>query len=400
MDNWKQYFHQPKKIEELIDGAIIVVDTNVLLSAYQWRNVTLDEVLRILNALNEEDRLVIPFQVVKEFSKNRPDILKERLNEIEVTINSLQKQKPLNERVPMLEGHQVYLDTEKLLKDYNNALNAYKSGLIKIRDKIKELFTYDPYLERLEKILEKAYYFPEEVKDNFEKLSGMAKERFDKKQPPGYKDNPKEENSEGDFIIWYTILQLKKDVVFISNDKKADWVYRDKHEESISARRELVEEFYRETNGKDFVRLSPKEFISIYNPNVSEVVKKDLTMPQLSFNYFSNLSNLSNELLQDNIEKINDILISYDPLGVIFEFDFQQDEYMTAAKEIIKIYNSKNEKKRSKVIEYLESMNREKLRMPTNEIIDMLEEIEANIKYSKQTHFDFFPVMFKDGSEE
>lgn len=275
MGNWKQYFHQPKEIEELIQNAVVVVDTNVLLSAYQWRNVTVEEVLKTLEKLSEEDRLKIPYQVVKEFSKNRPKVIKDRLNEIETTINSIQKQKALNERVPMLEGHEVFEKADELLNKFNSTANEYKNALKEVRDKIRELFTYDPYLNRLSKIIERSFYIPEDMESD-DKLKELASERFKQKKPPGYKDNEKEENSEGDFIIWHTIKKIKRDVIFISNDKKADWVYRDKHEESISARRELIEEFYVETDGKDFIHLSPKEFISHYNPNVSKVIEEDL----------------------------------------------------------------------------------------------------------------------------
>lgn len=37
MDKWKSFFHQPKLIEEILENALIVVGTNVLISAYQMR---------------------------------------------------------------------------------------------------------------------------------------------------------------------------------------------------------------------------------------------------------------------------------------------------------------------------------------------------------------------------
>lgn len=321
MENWKQYFHQPKKIEDLIENAFIVVDTNVLLSAYQWRNVTVEEVLNTLEDLSNKGRLKIPFQVVKEFSKNRPNILKERLNEIESTINSLQKQKTLNERVPMLEGQEVFKKTDELVNEFNSTLKEYKNALIEVRDKVRDLFLYDPYLERLSKIIEKSFYLPEDLETN-DKLKEIAVERFKEKKPPGYKDSDKEDNSEGDFIIWHTLKKLKEDVIFISNDKKKDWVYKDKHEESISARRELIEEFYVETNGKDFIHLSPKEFISKYNPNVSSDIKEDLSI----VNKFKNNKKQYKVNVDILNEYIDDVIkykqITFEQLELIHEIKY------------------------------------------------------------------------------
>ena len=62
--------------------------------------------------------------------------------------------------------------------------------------------------------------------------------RISHRLPPGYKDSAKTENRHGDLIIWLEILEHLKtnkelppkedkpwDVLFISNDEKADWVY-------------------------------------------------------------------------------------------------------------------------------------------------------------------------------
>ncbi|KDN91230.1 hypothetical protein EF87_19930, partial [Bacillus amyloliquefaciens] len=109
-----------------------------------------------------------------------------------------------------------------------------------------------------------------------------AEERFKNKIPPGYKDNPKEENSSGDFIIWSSILQLDTDVVFVSGDKKSDWVYKDNNENPIVARRELIEEFFIQT-GKDFAHITPKDFITSLNSDVSEDVRADLSNYKTKF---------------------------------------------------------------------------------------------------------------------
>lgn len=325
MTDWESFFHQPKPINELIKDALIVVDTNVLLSAYQWREVTVKEVIKTLKILSDKGKLRIPKQVIVEFAKNRPGQITQRINDIESAISGLQEDKPLNQKVPIFEGKATYRKAEELQKKYNNSLKEYRNSLKELRDDLKKLFQDDPYLKDIKKILDKSYYAPADSKSD-EDLKKDADKRFKQKLPPGYKDSPKEDNSAGDYIIWYNILQLKSDVIFVSGDKKKDWVYQDKQGNSIGARIELVQEFYQETEGKDFAHISPKEFITLINPNISAEVQEDL-----SSKAFNNNADLNSSLIVRNpkIYKslISETLFKYDPMNIIIDPELQSDEY-------------------------------------------------------------------------
>ncbi|WFA93909.1 PIN-like domain-containing protein [Bacillus subtilis] len=224
MEDWKKYLHQPKPVTQLLNDSIIVIDTNVLLAAYQWREVTVNEVLNALQKIKDENRLRIPLQVIKEFSRNRPHEIQQRMNDLDTLISKLQKEKPLIERVPMLEGKDSLKEIEELRENYNKAIKDYKDGLINLRDHLKELFYKDQFLDKIMELAEDTILLPEQTEQNLQK---EAKERFKLKIPPGFKDSSKEENSAGDFIVWSSILQLKSNVVFVSGDKKPDWVYQD-----------------------------------------------------------------------------------------------------------------------------------------------------------------------------
>lgn len=274
MEDWKKYLHQPKPVTQLLNDSIIVIDTNVLLAAYQWREVTVNEVLKALQQIKKEGRLRIPMQVIKEFSKNRTKQIKQRMNDLDQVISKLQKDnKPIKERVPMLEGKSIFKETEELQENYHKSIKEYKDGLIKLREHLKNLFYEDHFLDRVMEISEGTILLPEKNEDVLKK---EAEERFMNKIPPGFKDSPKEENSAGDYIIWSSILQLGTDVVFVSGDKKDDWVYRDNNENPIVARRELIEEYFMKT-GKDFAHITPKDFITSLNPTISDHVKEDLS---------------------------------------------------------------------------------------------------------------------------
>ncbi|MCY8186537.1 PIN-like domain-containing protein [Bacillus spizizenii] len=294
MEDWKKYLHQPKPVTQLLNDSIIVINTNVLLAAYQWREVTVNEVLNALQKIKDENRLRIPLQVIKEFSRNRPHEIQHRINDLDTLISKMQKEKPLIEHVPMLEGKDSLKVIEELRANYNKAVKDYRVGLINLRDHLKELFYNDHFLDKIMKLAEGTILLPEQTEQDLEK---EAKERFKLKLPPGFKDSSKEENSAGDFIVWSSILQLKSNVVFVSGDKKPDWVYQDSKKNPITARRELVEEFFIKT-GRDFAHITPKDFITSLNPAVSEHVKEDLV------NYKTinqqNLSRKDNENMNKN----------------------------------------------------------------------------------------------------
>ncbi|MGI8381641.1 PIN-like domain-containing protein [Priestia megaterium] len=329
MEKWEKYFFQPKPIDDILGNAVVFIDTNVLLSAYQWREVTVKEVISALKILNNEGRLKIPLQVIKEFARNRPKEIVMRLNELEEAISRLQSPGALTQKVPMLEGVEKFEEVKELQHNYEEGLNSYRKGLMELRDDLKSLFYEDHILSQLQEIFKTAVFNPEGIKSEAD-LIKVAEKRFKDQIPPGYKDSPKEDNSAGDYIIWANILQLKQDVIFVSNEKKADWVYTDKHKKTVSVRRELTEEFFEESGGHTFGYLSPKELITFLKPNVSKEVKEDL---ESSVQIISKFENNTIKLipLQDEIA---DILYKADPMHLVHS-KYQRDEYSSEASSIV-----------------------------------------------------------------
>lgn len=339
MNNWEAYCFEPRSTKEILNDSMVVVDTNVLLSAYQWRDITVKEVLNILSHLAENKRLFIPEHVVKEFSTNRPKEIILRLNDLENAISQLQKPTDLKQRVPMLEGQEIFEKTKDLQNKYIESLQEYKNGLIEIRDYLKELFYDDPILTKFKEIFRNSVYTPDGLLSEEELLKSASK-RFKERIPPGYKDSPKEDNSAGDYIIWSNILRLNNNVIFISNEKKKDWVYTDKHKNIIGPRRELIEEFYIESKGKTFAFISPNEFISLIKPEVSSEVKDDLKHNQdFRFNYDYYMKPRHEKMV---IENICDIIAEFDPIGLC---DLTgNDEYIDEARSILDVLPYVNDK--------------------------------------------------------
>lgn len=298
MNLWKNHLYQPEAVSEWLNKATIVIDTNVLLAAYQWRKITVNEVLQVLEDIKKEDRLRIPLQVIKEFSVNRPKQIKQRMNDVDQIISRLQADvKPIKERLPMLQNKEdsAYI-VETLRENYNLALKQYKDELLSLRDEIKKLFIEDLFLDKLLKIGDGAVVSSDKKLDE---LLQEASKRFKDKVPPGYKDSSKESNSSGDFLIWSTILEIDNDVVFVSGDIKEDWVYSDKNGESIVARRELSQEFFNK-NGKRFAHITPRELINLMKPSISDTVREDLERYETSEgqSFYTKFHNICSKLYE------------------------------------------------------------------------------------------------------
>lgn len=95
---------------------------------------------------------------------------------------------------------------------------------------------------------------------NPEEQAGYVEEfrrRAEAKIPPGYKDNRKDDEGIGDFLIWKTLLKVGQDrkmhLAFVTGEQKGDWFVR-ADGGPVFPRIELVDEYRRASGGK-LVRL-------------------------------------------------------------------------------------------------------------------------------------------------
>ena len=89
------------------------------------------------------------------------------------------------------------------------------------------------------------------TEDEISDIKEEGKKRYESKVPPGFCDNNKSESEKySDLIIWKEIINYsksnKKNIIFITDDKKEDWFYTVKGE-TIGPRLELSIEFEKET---------------------------------------------------------------------------------------------------------------------------------------------------------
>ncbi|MCU5047038.1 PIN-like domain-containing protein [Bacillus cereus group sp. Bce006] len=287
----EKLFIKIKPLEQMIKNAKIVVDTNVLLSAYQTKPVTFKFILEILEDLAENNRLKIPAHVIEEFNEKRPDLIKDIADELQQFIDNINKiknttpPKKLNKILPAIDvlENSYTENVLELQNDFNKQLQNLKEQGNKFKDELNllvlKLCQYmddDPILKKYEKIIRSSYFKPELELDE-ESIKEEGERRFKEKIPPGFKDDKKENNKYGDLIIWLQMCELKEDIIFITFDNKSDWIYKDSDKNILGAKRSLVEEYYEKSGGKSFKILHPGDFGDLYSKGkVTSEVKEDM----------------------------------------------------------------------------------------------------------------------------
>ncbi|MDV2885510.1 PIN-like domain-containing protein [Alkalihalophilus pseudofirmus] len=388
MDKLQKYFFEPKKVDEILENATIVLDTNILLAAYQWKNASFKEVTDILNKISIEDRLKIPSHVIEEFVDQRPKRIIEMIENIDKKIFSkLQKPENLISVIPALESIQENNELE-IEKEYHEVYKKYRKSLQNLKDKLKLFVNTDPILKELKGFLENGYFEIEQFNEtNFTK---RAKERAIKQIPPlTGGDSGKKLNKYGDYKIWEHILSLENDVIFVTADLKEDWVIVDHQNKFISARRELVEEFY-DKNRKTFTIMTLTDFIEAVDPNIEGEIIDDIKI-----NFDRNMNQKEMEFLVKNLKDIksqnlimfetdksikghlrrimclNDPVGLYSLTGAIDEYDSEIETLLDLLPRISNVVQLEEEIKSIFLLSTMDNLPSTKARQVSSELWDL-----------------------------
>ena len=182
-----KYLVTEKKLDDLINqgDTYIVFDTNVLLAAYQWRNATKEQIEKIINKFYNENKLKYSMQVIKEFSKNRVFLIRERINDVANEMDMLTNVTPLEKLIPILNGKEIYMKTQEIQKDYIRYINLYRDQLKIIKDELKKLVSDDSFFNLIYNTAQ-GNIIKNYTNDELEELKIEGRRRFENKIPPGF----------------------------------------------------------------------------------------------------------------------------------------------------------------------------------------------------------------------
>ena len=249
-DPEKTLSSHPPTLATLAKDCVFVLDTNSLLTPFDVGSTAFEDVASIYRGLCETDRLFVPRHVLREFCKNRAS----KIRDIHSHLYGLLSKLPTTHDIgsPMLEVTPQYQALQTCLTSLRANAKEYKARLQDLLAVVEDWNWTDP----LSKLYADLFVDGRVINHGLtnEKLLEDVSRRRTRLLPPGYKDKTKEDLGIGDVVIWHTILTLGKDrnthVVFVSNDKKADWTVKS-NDVVLAARPELTEEFHRAT-GKHF----------------------------------------------------------------------------------------------------------------------------------------------------
>ncbi|ANV88275.1 hypothetical protein AWQ22_12840 [Picosynechococcus sp. PCC 7117] len=195
--------------------AIFIFDTNFLLDLYRGSSSTTDDLIKILQEL--KDRIWLPYQVADEFLDRREKIFNEGKNSFNAALEAIEtwkcsqlKLKDLQEKLKQ-SGRIINAEIEEF---FDLSLDEYDKQVNQVSDAICSRIAETQESHRIYSLNEDSVLpillelFEEKVGLNYEQkiLENLYKEgetRYEREQPPGFKDKNKEDDRKyGDLILW------------------------------------------------------------------------------------------------------------------------------------------------------------------------------------------------------
>lgn len=361
-----------KEKEEIWNTGVFVFDTNILLNLYRYSSKTRNQLFDAFTALKE--RIWLPFQVAKEFGEDRRKVILDTVKKYEVIYKQMQD---LLGNITK-ELHIKETDKEK------NRLQKYLFGWLEKNKKenlIVTDFSDDEILDKLLQIFDKktGKGFSQEQLNEI-KIEGQ--ERFDKQIPPGYKDVKKgnifvDNNIYGDLIIWKEILAFakenKKNIIFITDDRKEDWWDIGEAKQITGPRIELRKEF-NEVTGKLFYMYRMESFIDRINSKENKLII-DLNAKSEILLFSNNSCKISKKELHQYYDSL---VTDAEKKIAMLNYELYKKEEINEKREFqIEILSKKYPiKKRPFEIEELIKNNKEQLKKTQKEIAKIKEQID------------------------
>src|SRR4051812_1903243 len=138
--------------EPKLDEALVFLDTNTLLAPYRASNEALQAIRRTYQALRDQNRLVVPGEVAREFARTRPLVLTRLHNSLRTQIDSVQLNKL--EEVPILLEEPLFRDAARALDAAREDVKRYRASLRRLIEKIEGWRNADPVLAVYEKLFD------------------------------------------------------------------------------------------------------------------------------------------------------------------------------------------------------------------------------------------------------
>ena len=234
----------PPEFDKLWQSGIIVPDANILLHLLRYGPETREQVLATLRAFRP--RLWVPYQVAFEFLRRWRTVDAENRSAYEKLKTGLRRAgNSLAGQFDDFARHQVinaHVERAKI----ETFINDLCIGLDEAAKKHPTVQEAEAIVDQIAELVGDSVGKPPSL-DERTKWISQAEKRYAARTPPGFEDANKEGVDKfGDYFIWEEMvgiaLERSLPVIFVSDDRKDDWVLRHGGQD-IGPRPELVEEF-------------------------------------------------------------------------------------------------------------------------------------------------------------
>lgn len=256
--------------KEIWSSCIFTFDANILLNFYRYKNDTTNTFFDLLEKLKE--RIYLTNQASLEYFKNRLDVISEQEKAYSEVKDSILKH--IEEPLQHQRKH-PHINIE-LLDEFKLVSNKIKSELEDRSKEYSQRLSNDEILKKVINLFDKkvGIQYAEEL---LNEIYLEGDKRYNENIPPGFKDKNKGGIRQfGDLILWFQIIDLAKEIdkniVFVTDDEKEDWLYIHKGR-TISLLPELQNEFQQKTSKKIYIYNAQQfyEYASkLLNSNVDE----------------------------------------------------------------------------------------------------------------------------------
>lgn len=243
-DRLRSFFPLPEdELEALFDEAHYVLDTNVLLNLYRLGPIARTEVISALQQHLQGRAWILP-QVALEFAKNRTKVI------LEADELLVQRISELKERYAQLDAALKADELRQFASPrvVEAAQNSCANGLPPLLKALEEQLSgripsvqSDPVLKLMDSLSSPLLGIEDPDQAWYEAAAKEAESRYQKKFPPGYLDDHKDEvifldsslrvdQRFGDYYLWKQLKgeiearrDLKPKVILVTGDRKEDW---------------------------------------------------------------------------------------------------------------------------------------------------------------------------------
>lgn len=316
MESLFKGYYQPthEQFKKLWEEGTFVFDTNVLLNLYRYKKESRDEILNVIKEI--DDRIWIPYQVGLEFHRNRLNVLAEQNSHMDAikssirqSIDSIEKKcKDLD-----LDKRHSEIETVSFIDRFKGLRDSVLAELSEISPKNLTNDTDEDEtlneISSLFSIVKGSLGTPPKDQKILDEIYKDGDFRADNKIPPSFEDiieakknkgNEKYYSFEGfnykhgygDLIVWKQIIEFarenqKKSIIFITDDKKEDWmrIINSHGKKTISARPELVSEIFKEAGVENFYIYDTNSFID-YSRKYFDIEVLDETIKDVKSVYY------------------------------------------------------------------------------------------------------------------